>query len=328
MIGDFEAHFEEVIRTYCGSRQVADMVFYHFGYGDHGPARRGKRLRPRLLLCVTQAEGGMPDGALDAAAAIEILHNYSLVHDDIEDGDELRHGRRTLWSVYGIPQALNAGDAMCAISFLVLMNATRRHSRERVLQMVRALHEAHATMCDGQAMDLTFERARSVNVQEYHRMIAAKTAALFGASSELGALCAPCDDERVAAYQALGRAYGLAFQIRDDVLGIWGTLEGTGKVTGNDIARRKWTYPVVWALSQGPSPARTCVEQAYGRALGVPGDEPALDPETVTSVIEALDRLGAREAANAAVAEHLSVVERHPVASVRDFLLSTLLASS
>ncbi len=298
------------------------MLFYHFGYGKHGPARSGKRLRPRLLLRVAEAEGGRIEDALDAAAAVEILHNYSLVHDDIEDGDELRHGRRTLWSVYGIPQALNAGDALCAISFLVLMNATARHSDERVLRMVRALHESHATMCDGQSLDLAFERATDVNLAEYHRMIGAKTAALFGASSELGALCAPCDDDSVLRYRELGRAYGSAFQIRDDMLGIWGSVDATGKVTGNDIARRKWTFPVVWALAQPPSAARDRVAAAYARGQ-------ALDVENVTGVIEALDELGAKEAAHAAIAEHLAVVERHPVASVRDFLLSSLqLASS
>ena len=298
------------------------MLFYHFGYGDHSPARRGKRLRPRLLLRVADAEGARIEDALDAAAAIEILHNYSLVHDDIEDRDELRHGRRTLWAVYGIPQALNAGDALCAISFLVLMNATARHSDERVLRMVRALHEAHATMCDGQSLDLAFERASHVNLPEYHRMIGAKTAALFGASSELGALCAPCDRESVLRYRELGRAYGSAFQIRDDVLGIWGSVDATGKVTANDIARRKWTFPVVWALSQRPSAATRRIASAYARGQ-------ALDTMTVTEVIESLEELGAKEAAHASIAEHLAVVERHPVASVRDFLLSSLqLASS
>ncbi len=162
------------------------MLQYHFGYGEHGPARRGKRLRPRLLLGVALAQGATIESALDAAAAIEILHNYSLVHDDIEDRDELRHGRQTLWSVFGIPQALNAGDALCALSFLVLMRARAHHRDERVLQMVLALHEAHATMCDGQSLDLAFERRPHVGLEEYEAMIGAKTAALFGASSQLG----------------------------------------------------------------------------------------------------------------------------------------------
>jgi geranylgeranyl diphosphate synthase type I len=298
------------------------MLFYHFGYGEYGPAKTGKRLRPRLLLRVTESEGGSLENALDAAAAVEILHNYSLVHDDIEDNDELRRGRRTVWAVYGIPQALNAGDALCAISFLALTNSVSRHSDERVLRMVRALHEAHATMCDGQSMDLAYERAPQVDLAAYNRMIGAKTAALFGASSQLGALCAPCDDDAVVRYRELGRAFGMAFQIRDDVLGIWGTLDATGKVTGNDIARRKWTFPVVWALAQPESAARDRIAQAYARGE-------TLDNATVSAVIDALNELGAREAANQASAEHLSVVERHPVEPVRDFLLNSLeLASS
>jgi len=298
------------------------MLFYHFGYGQYGPAKRGKRLRPRLLLCVAESEGGVAENALDAAAAVEILHNYSLVHDDIEDNDELRRGRRTVWAVYGIPQGLNAGDALCAISFLALTNSVSRHSDERVLLMVRALHEAHATMCDGQSMDLAYEQAAQVDLAAYNRMIGAKTAALFGASSQLGALCAPCDSEAVVRYRELGRAFGMAFQIRDDVLGIWGTLDATGKVSGNDIARRKWTFPVVWALAQPQSAARDRIAQAYARGE-------TLDNATVTAVVEALDGLGAREAANQAAAEQLSLVERHPVRKVRDFLLNSLeLASS
>jgi geranylgeranyl diphosphate synthase type I len=318
---NFEQHLEGLIRDYRGSKELADMLFYHFGYDAYGPARRGKRLRPKLLLQVALAEGAELSAALDAAAAVEILHNYSLIHDDIEDGDELRHGRRTLWSVYGIPQALNAGDALCAISFLVLTNATSRHPQERVLKMVRALHEAHATMCDGQTLDLAFERECSVDLAQYRRMIGAKTAALFGASSELGALCAPCEPDSVRQYRELGRAYGLAFQIRDDVLGIWGSLDATGKVSANDIARRKWTFPVVWALSRPESAATRRIAQAYGAGAG-------LDAAQVAGVIEALDELGAKEAAADAVAEHLSVVERHPVASVRDFLLHSLQLTS
>lgn len=312
---------EEAVRGYRGSAEMAEMLRYHFGYGEYGPARRGKRLRPRLLLLAAQDEGAEISDALHAAAAIEILHNYSLIHDDIEDRDEMRHGRRTLWSVYGIPQALNAGDALCALSFLALMRACTRHRDERVLQMVRALHESHATMCDGQSLDLAFERRPHVDIDEYERMIGAKTAALFGASSELGALCAPSSPETVLLYRDLGRAYGLAFQIRDDVLGIWASADATGKVAGNDIARRKWTFPVVWALARPESAARSRIAAAYE-----PGEE--LHPDAVRGVVDALDELGAKEAADAAIAEHLAVVERHPGAGVRDFLLSTLQAGA
>ncbi|MDQ2871588.1 MAG: polyprenyl synthetase family protein [Candidatus Eremiobacteraeota bacterium] len=293
------------------------MLSYHFGYGRYAPARHGKRLRPQLLLRIALAEGAAPDDALDAAAAIEMLHNYSLVHDDIEDADELRHGRRTLWALYGVAQALNAGDALCAGSFLTLLEASSRQPADRVLQLVRALHASHAVMCEGQSLDLAFESADRVDTSAYYEMIAAKTAALFGAACEMGALCAPCDATAVQSYRNLGHAYGIAFQINDDISGIWSSSSATGKVSGHDIVRRKWTFPVVWALAGPPSIARQAIERAYARA------EP-LASSSVTDVVAALEALGAREAANRAVAEHLEIVERHPVAPVRDFLLASL----
>ncbi len=293
------------------------MLCYHFGYGVYGPARSGKRLRPRLLLAVAEFRDAAAKEALDAAVAVELLHNYSLIHDDIEDHDELRRGRRTLWAVYGIPQALNAGDALCAMSFLALTHAAQLHHKERVLDMIRALHEAHATMCDGQSLDLAFERANEVDLPAYENMIAAKTAALFGASSQLGALCAGCGDAEAREYRDLGRAFGMAFQIRDDAMGVWGSSDATGKVRGNDIARRKWTFPVVWALGRPPSVARDRIAQAYAGGA-------ALDAKTVGGVVDALDALGAEQAAHQAIAEHLALVERRSAGRIRDFLLGSL----
>ncbi|MBV8283470.1 MAG: polyprenyl synthetase family protein [Candidatus Eremiobacteraeota bacterium] len=293
------------------------MLLRHFGYGSYGPARRGKRLRPQMVLRVATGEGAPIEDALDAAVAVEIFHNYSLVHDDIEDRDELRHGRPTLWSAYGIAKAINAGDAMCALSFLSLEHAGARLDARRVLRMIAILHEAHAVMCEGQSLDLHFETETLVDVDRYHRMIACKTAQLFDASCRLGATSAGCDAATVDGYGAVGRAYGLAFQIRDDVSGIWSSVDETGKMAGIDIARRKWTFPVVWAISQPPSAARAAIAGAY--ALGRP-----LDAGEVRRVVDSLDRLGAREAAQRAAAEHVAVIERHPNKELRDFLLTTL----
>jgi geranylgeranyl diphosphate synthase type I len=111
------------------------MIRYHFGYGERGNARRGKRLRPRLLLLTAQAEGARIEDALDAAVAIELLHNYSLIHDDIEDGDALRHGRETVWSRFGIPHGINTGDAMCGTAYLTLLHPEVLLPPERVLAM-------------------------------------------------------------------------------------------------------------------------------------------------------------------------------------------------
>ncbi|HEY5425182.1 MAG TPA: polyprenyl synthetase family protein [Candidatus Tumulicola sp.] len=293
------------------------MLLRHFGYGRYGPARRGKRLRPQMVMRVATGEGADVESALDAAVAVEIFHNYSLVHDDIEDRDELRHGRRTLWSAYGVPQAINAGDAMCALSFLSLEQAAGHVDARRVLQMIALLHEAHAVMCEGQSLDLRFETETYVGLDGYHRMIECKTAQLFDASCRLGAHAAARDDETVAGYGAVGRAYGMAFQIRDDVSGIWSSVNETGKIAGSDVARRKWTFPVVWAIAQPRSTARDAVADAY--ALGRPLESPEVE-----RVVAALDELGAREAARSAAAEHVAVIERHPNGELGDFLLRTL----
>jgi geranylgeranyl diphosphate synthase, type I len=293
------------------------MLLRHFGYGAYGPARRGKRLRPQMVMRVATGEGAQLEAALDAAVAVEIFHNYSLVHDDIEDRDELRHGRTTLWSAYGVPSAVKAGDAMCALSFLSLEHAGLRLDAGVVLQMIAVLHEAHAIMCEGQSLDLRFETERYVDVERYHRMIACKTAQLFDASCRLGAYAAGCDEEKIAGYGDVGRAYGLAFQIRDDVSGIWSTVAETGKLAGIDIARRKWTFPVVWAIAQTPSQARDAVADAY--ALGRP-----LNDVEVDRVISALDTLHAREAALRAAAEYVAIIERHRNAELREFLVQTL----
>jgi geranylgeranyl diphosphate synthase type I len=270
-----------------------------------------------MVMRVAACEGAPVEQTLDAAVAVEIFHNYSLVHDDIEDRDELRHGRRTLWSTYGIAQAINAGDAMCALSFLSLEHAAAHLDARRVLQMLALLHEAHAVMCEGQSLDLHFESERSVDLPGYYRMIQCKTAQLFDASCRLGAFAAGCDEATIAAYGGVGRAYGMAFQIRDDVAGIWSTVDETGKTAASDIARRKWTFPVVWAIAQSPSAARTVVANAY--AFGNP-----LDAATVRRVVEALDALGARETAHQAAAEHLAVIEACPNAEFREFLSNSL----
>ena len=313
----FESALEERITGYRGSNEISDSLLRHFGYAPYGPSRRGKRLRPQMVMRVAVTEGAPLEHALDAAVAVEIFHNYSLVHDDIEDHDELRHGRPTLWSAYGVARAIDAGDAMCALSFLSLERAAAHLDVRRVLQMLALLHEAHAVMCEGQSLDLYFESQPSVALADYDRMIECKTAQLFDASCRLGAHAAGCGERAIAGYGAVGRAYGMAFQIRDDVAGIWATVDETGKTVASDISRRKWTFPVVWAIAQPPSAPRTIIAEAY--AAGE-----ALDAGTVTRVVEALDTLGARAAAAEAAAEHLAVLDNHPNRELCEYLSGTL----
>jgi geranylgeranyl diphosphate synthase, type I len=313
----FEIALEERITGYRGSQEISDSLLRHFGYAPYGPARRGKRLRPQMVMRVAASEGAPIEHSLDAAVAVEIFHNYSLVHDDIEDRDELRHGRPTLWSAHGIARAINAGDAMCALSFLSLEHAALHLDAARVLQMLALLHDAHAVMCAGQSLDLSFESEPSVSLSDYYRMIECKTAQLFDASCRLGAHAAGCGEATIAGYGAVGRAYGMAFQIRDDVAGIWSSVDETGKTVASDIARRKWTFPVVWAIAQAPSNARTVVAEAYASGN-------SLDASTVERIVASLDALRAREAATQAAAEHLAIVESHPNRELREFLAGTL----
>lgn len=290
---------------------LGEMLDYHFGYAGAQDARRGKRVRPRLVLAVAQEAGGSFDDAAGAAVAVELLHNYSLIHDDIEDGDRLRHGRPTLWAKYGMAQALNAGDALCALSFLALLRAGGSST------LVERLHAAHLAMCRGQSLDIAFEQEDTIDPARYLDMIAGKTAALFAVSCELGALCAGAAQADAQRYANLGAAFGMAFQMYDDVLGIWADESATGKARGADIERRKKSYPIVWALQSGSGPEQETIARAYAAA----GE---IGPAQRDAVIGALERLGAREAALRSAAKHLAVVERAPAGAVRDFLLTLL----
>ncbi|HZW53245.1 MAG TPA: polyprenyl synthetase family protein [Candidatus Elarobacter sp.] len=269
---------------------TSEQIRFHFGFGEAG--RRGKRLRSRLVLEVAEEEGLPAGEALAPACAVEIVHEFSLIHDDIEDGDRLRRGRETVWSRYGLANGINAGDALCSVAYLTLLDGTEAPAA-RKLAMNRVLLAAHLAMCAGQGRDIAFETEPRVTMEDYRAMIGGKTAALFSAACELGALSAGAGEARIAAYAALGRAYGIAFQIEDDVLGTWGDSATTGKPCGTDLAKRKWTFPVVWALSGPPSAARETIAAAYARGT-------ALTPADVRATVAALDALGAREAAHRA----------------------------
>jgi geranylgeranyl diphosphate synthase type I len=297
-----EAALERAVARFDDGSPTGAQIRYHFGFGEGAAAgsRRGKRLRSRVVFEVAQEEGGQAGEALAAACAVEILHEFSLIHDDIEDGDRLRRGRETLWARYGAAHGINAGDALCSVAYLTLLDSSPAPP-ERTLAMNRVLLAAHLAMCNGQGRDIAFESEPRVTMEDYRAMIGGKTAALFGAACELGALAAAGDHQRAAAYARLGEAYGIAFQIEDDILGTWGDSVVTGKPCG-DLAKRKWTFPVVWALAGPPSPARDTIAAAYAR-----GTE--LDAAGVAATVDALDRLGARDAASAAARAELDAAD-------------------
>lgn len=298
-LDSLEAALERAVSRFDVLSPAAEQIRYHFGFGE---ARRGKRLRSRLVLEVAEEEGAPYDDAIDAAIAVEVIHEFSLIHDDIQDGDRLRRGRETVWSRFGLAHGINTGDALCAVAYLALLDGSANRPPERTIAMSRALLDAHLAMCAGQGRDIAFETEPRVTMDDYRAMIGGKTAALFGAACELGALAAGAGPERAAAYARLGRAYGVAFQIEDDVLGTWGDSATTGKPCGADLAKRKWTFPVVWALGGPPSEARETIAGAYAHGS-------ALCEEDVTATVAALDRLGARDAALAAAGAELDAAE-------------------
>ncbi len=299
-----EAALERAVARFDDGSATGAQIRYHFGFGEDAGAsslsRRGKRLRSRLVFEVAAEEGGAGADAVAPACAVEIIHEFSLIHDDIEDGDKLRRGRETLWARFGAAHGINAGDALCSVAYLTLLDESPAPPARR-LAMNRVLLAAHLAMCNGQGRDIAFEREPSVTMADYRAMIGGKTAALFGAACELGALAAMTDAGRAGAYARLGQAYGIAFQIEDDILGTWGDSAATGKPCG-DLAKRKWTFPVVWALSGPPSPARDTIAGAYARGI-------ELDAAGVAATVAALDRLGARDAASATARAELDAAD-------------------
>ena len=229
---------------------------YHLGWWDeHGHATggaAGKALRPTLVLLAAEAAGGNAVDALPLAVAVELVHNFSLLHDDVMDRDVVRRGRPTAWTVFGIGAAVLAGDALLTIALELV--ATSGH--ERADDAVTTLGGAVLSLIDGQCADLAFETRDEVGLQECLTMAAAKTGALLGCACALGAIHAGAPDDQVSRLRAFGARLGLAFQLVDDILGIWGDPAVTGKPASSDLSSRKKSLPVVAALSSGTPAGR------------------------------------------------------------------------
>lgn len=266
---------------------LADMLRYQLGWTEEGLTSLGKGLRPVLCLLACESLGGDTEQALPIAAAVELTHNFSLIHDDIEDGDEMRHHRPSLWSVYGRDKAIVAGIALWNVAYATInRSAERGLAPERVLEARRVLNEACIEMIEGQHRDLSYELRSDVTLAEYLEMIEGKSAALLSAALKLGALVAAADSEEQDRFALFGRQLGLAFQIRDDILGIWGEGSATGKPVGADIARRKKSLPIVHALQQVVGPARDALHAIYAKST--------VDDADVDNVLEILQRWNCR----------------------------------
>jgi len=286
LIADTE---EEILRLVSdrdpSTAGVYEQCRYHLGL-DGTKGVSGKRMRPLLGLLAYASITGDHRGALPGAAAVELGHNFSLVHDDIEDNDRERRHRPTLWSVHGIPQAINTGDMLFSLSRVALHRLTDLgFSDRKVLRLMRLYDETCVALCEGQYIDIAnTETGTMMSVELYFDMIGRKTAALIAASIEAGALLATDDEHVIERYRAFGWDLGLAFQINDDLLGIWGQEQATGKQP-TDVARRKKTLPVIYAFEHAGPEDRARLVEAYASGAPMAGE--------IDEIVAILERSGA-----------------------------------
>lgn len=297
MFGRYKARVEQELSHSMPSAQATSLytlLRYHLGWTDRlgravaAPVSQGKALRPTLCLFACEALDGDLTRALPAAAALELIHNFSLIHDDIQDQDVERRHQPTVWHLWGAAKGLVAGNTMQGLGDLSLLNAARMGvSPETTLKVSQLLTESCLEMIQGQCLDLEFEARTSINTWDYLEMIACKTGALIRGGLEMGALLATDDPASSQAFARFGSCLGRVFQIRDDYLGIWGDEATTGKATGNDIRRRKKSFPVVFALERATGRAREDLLQIYS--------QPSLDEDDVAKVLVVLDEVGAAD---------------------------------
>jgi geranylgeranyl diphosphate synthase, type I len=297
-LGHWLPQIEDEMRTVLdvGDDMVAThygMMRYHMGWAnaqlETEPSPTGKRLRPILCLLACAEVGGDPIQALPAAAALEILHNFSLIHDDVEDHDEMRHHRPTVWKLWGVPQAINVGDGMYTLAYVAMLRLARRGVADSVtLAALNRFTQTCLALTEGQHLDIAFESRAQVTVDEYLRMIQGKTAALVSAALAIGARIGSATSAQETALFQFGQAVGLAFQIQDDLLGIWGDPARTGKPAGNDILRKKKSLPLLHALNH----------PEYGEGVRTLLAAPLRESD-LPQAMDLLERAGARAYAEA-----------------------------
>ncbi len=291
------------MRTIVGDdpAELFAWMRYHLGWEDRDGletrAVSGKLLRPGALLLATELVGGSAEAAVPAAAAVELVHNFSLLHDDVEDSSERRHGRPTLWTFAGVAQAINTGDGLFALARLAMHRLFETGIEERrVVESMRELDEACMRLVEGQYLDISYETRISVTRDGYLAMTSGKTAAMFSAPFAIGALLGGAPGETVAAFRRFGYHMGLAFQAVDDILGIWGEPAVTGKPVGDDLRSRKMTYPVI-AAYEASGDAGASFTLAYADA----------SDEDIVRLTRLVEESGGREATERFIAQQIEL---------------------
>ncbi len=267
-----------------------EMIDYHFGWGAGaiGPhsGASGKRIRPLLMALVAQALSGDYRHVLPAAAALEFLHNFTLIHDDVMDRSRERRHRPTVWALWDSDQAINAGDGLYALANLAVTYLLRADvPGSEVVRAAQVLSQACLWTAEGQVLDMSFAGRERVMTAEYLTMIAHKTGALIEAATKIGALLSSDDEAIIRTYAQFGRDLGLAFQVRDDYLGVWGDEAATGKSATGDIREKKKSYPVLVAFERAQAADQEVLRRIYAQET--------LSDQDVADVLGILERCGA-----------------------------------
>jgi geranylgeranyl diphosphate synthase, type I len=257
MLPAIEMELQQVVAQLdeTGTHPFHEMLCYHMGWSGigAGPEATGKRIRPLLVLLTSAACGADWQHALPVAACIELIHNFSLAHDDLQDGSEMRRGRLTAWKKWGMAQAINVGDALFILAHLALLESKAEYPPEIVLHVGAIIDRACLALSSGQFLDISYEKRTDLTTEDYWLMISGKTATLLSACTQVGALIGGADEVAQENYRSFGHYLGLAFQVQDDYLGIWGNSALTGKSAESDLVAGKKSLPVLFGLAKnGP----------------------------------------------------------------------------
>ncbi len=271
--------------------EVYNMLRYCMGwsdkYGNSTDIAVGKLLRPSLCLFACESLGTSAEKALPAAATLELIHNFSLIHDEIQDFDENRHHRPTLWTLWGVPRALVAGDVLKIVADSGLAKMPSPESVDNSIKHMSLVTEACLEMIEGQYLDINFEGRIDIGLDHYMKMISLKTGALIRCSVEVGAnVASPGNFEITNKFRRSGIYLGYLFQITDDILGVWGLEEETGKSTGSDLKRKKNSLPIVHAMSASSKSYQSAIQSLYRKE--------ELSDCDVLEILDILDRTDSR----------------------------------